>query len=136
MKRTTRKADREFAERLAAKYDALTLDCLVRIQYASAEAIAALHDLADSGQSVDAISDYCEKILHTGFREAVGILPPMPIARRDFDALPVLPEKYDPSFVGLGRKALRSWWVLVRANPNGTAVFYRPDVTDGKSLLH
>ena len=134
--RNTRKADREFAERLAAEYDALTLDCLVRIQYAAAEATAALCDLAGSGLSVDAMSDHCEKILHAGFKEAVGMLPPMPISRRDFGALPVLPERYDPRFVGLGRKALRSLWIIVRANSNETAVLYKPDILDGPSPLH
>jgi hypothetical protein len=121
--RNTRKAESEFAERLAAKYDLMTLDCLVRLQFAGAEATAALLNLADGSHGLDAISDKVEKILHAGFQEAIGMLPPMAISRRDFDALPLLPDKYDDQVVGLGRKALRSFWIIVHANSNGTGVF-------------
>jgi hypothetical protein len=133
--RNNRKAESEFAERLAAKYDLMTMDCLVRMQFAGAEATAALLNLADGSHGLDAISDKVEKILHAGFREAIGMLPPMPISRRDFDVLPVLPDR-DDGRVGLGRKALRSFWIIVHANSNGTGVFYRPEIVDGAPPLH
>jgi hypothetical protein len=134
--RTISRAESESAARLAAKYDLMTLNCVTRVNYAHAEAVAAIYNLVGSHDR-SAISDRFEKVLHAGFQEALQMLPPMPISRGEFDALPVLPEGEDSSGrVGLCRTRLRSWWIIIHANSNGTGVFYRPDILDGPPPLH
>jgi hypothetical protein len=133
--RALRKADAEFAARLAAQYEVLTLKCVARMNHAHAEAVRALYRLAGS-QDLDAISDEFEKILHAGIQEALGMLPPIAITRSEFDALPVLPEGDDSSGrQGLCRKQIRAHWVIIDANYQ-TGVLFRPDILDGRPPLH
>jgi hypothetical protein len=100
------------------------------------EAASAVNGLIGSQDPV-AISELFEKVLHAGIQEAIGKLPQWPISRSEFDALPVLPADDDSADqVGLCRKQLRSSWIIVHANANRTAAFFRPEMMDGDAPLH
>jgi hypothetical protein len=134
--RATSTAELDSAERLAAKFDEMTLSFVSRIRSAQVEAALAVNGLIGCQDRV-AISELFEKVLHAGIQEAIGKLPQWPISRSEFDALPVLPADDDSTDqVGLCRKQIRSSWIVVHANSNGTAAFFRPEMTDGDPPLH
>jgi hypothetical protein len=135
----TRTTPVQAAAGLAAKFDEMTLNFVSRMHEAEAEAVVAVNALIGSKGSQDhaAISDLFEKVLHAGMLDAIDKLPPWPIDRCEFDELPVLLDGADSSdWVGLRRKQFRSSWIIISANANGTAGFFRPKMADGQLPLH
>jgi hypothetical protein len=134
--RAKRDIEHDDAARLAAKFDEMTLSFVSRIREAQIEAALAVNTLIGSQNRV-AIADLFEQVLHAGIQEAINELPKWPISRCEFDALPVLPEGDDSTGrVGLCRKQLRSSWIIIHANSNETAGFFRPEMMDGDPPLH
>ena len=133
--RNKRKAESEFAERLAVHYESMTVNCVERMNRAYAEAIAAIYKMVGTGGR-GAVFQRFEEIFHAGIQEAIQMLPALPISRREFDELPVVEERDD---LGgrrrLCRRQVRACWIIIDAN-HSTAVFYRPEIVDGAVPLH
>jgi hypothetical protein len=127
-------SESEFVARLAANLDERTLSFVARLDEALAEAVLAVYALCGS-QDFAARSDLFERVLHAGIQEAAQKLPwwPWPFDRSEFDALPILQDGEDSSgCVGVRRKQLRSWWILIDTTSNGKGGFFRPEMMDGE----
>lgn len=117
--------------------------CAVAFVHRVKEGLARAYLAAASAQDADSAAAAFEAERYAGFSEGVKLLPLYPIKRAEFDALPLHEDEIcrdDPSagdLVGLYRwRAGGACWVLILANANGTAVFFRPEFMNGLAPLN